>query len=162
MDAASLSKLLGLLGTLAVALLAAWLLGRHERRRPPRALLPGYPPAEFPRAHTLSAALASLCQTQSTLLALYRELPASSPARPSLLAFLEELRALMDGAYELAARPAAGERLQRLSHEARSAAEKMAQSTERLAAESSVRPLEADLDVRVEVMRALARDVDEL
>ena len=163
-DAGSLGKLLALLGTLAVALLATWLLTRHERRRPPRALIEGYPLAEFPRRDSLVGQLASLCQTQSTLLAMYRQLPASGGARPRLLAFLEELRGVMDAAYELALRPSAldRERLARLSDEARSAAEEMTKSTERLLAEPDESPLDAELDVRIEIMRTLARDADDL
>lgn len=163
-DAGAFGKLLALLGTLAVALFATWLLTRHERRKPPRALLEGYPLADFPRRDSLAGGLASLCRTQSALLALYRQLPASSSARPRLLAFLEELRAVMDGAYELALRGAAldRERLARLSHEAQSAAGEMAKSTQRLLAEPSESSLDAELDVRLEIMRTLARDADEL
>jgi hypothetical protein len=163
-DAGSLGKLLALLGTLAVALFATWLLTRHERRKPPRALIEGYPLAEFPRRQSLAGALASLCRTQSTLLSLYRQLPTSSIARPRLFAFLEELRCVMDGAYELALRPTAldGERLARLSLDAQSAAEEMTKSTQRLLAEPSESSLDVELDVRMEIMRTLARDVDEL
>jgi hypothetical protein len=149
---------------LAVAIFATWLLTRHERRKPPHALVEGYPVAEFPRLDSLGGLLASLCRTQSTLLSMYRQLPAASSARPRLLAFLEELRGVMDGAYELALSPTSQgrERLARLSHEAQSAAEEMAKSTQRLLSEPNESSLDTELDVRLEIMRTLARDADDL
>lgn len=158
-----MSKLLALLGSLLVAVLAAWLLTRHERKRVPRALLEGYPPAEFERIASLERPLSRLCQTQLGLLALYRRLPARSPARASLLAFLEELRALMDGAYDIAAlhaSPEAAERLETLAAGAATAGRDMAAHAERLAnADDSLAPT---LEARVEVMRALARHADDI
>jgi hypothetical protein len=163
MDAGSLSKLVALLGSLGVALLVTWLLTRHERRqRQPRALVAGYPPGEFPRRERIEGPLASLCQSQESLLALFRELP-SAPARAHLLVFLEQLRALMDGAYALAALRASAEaqkRLEQLAHDVRRAAEQVLETTQRHASDSSD-GLGAGLEWRVEVLKALARDLDE-
>jgi hypothetical protein len=98
------------------------------------------------------------------LLDLYWALPASSPARPGLLVFLTELRGLMDGAYQLAqlgAAPLAQERLAYLVHGAQSAARDMAETTERHFMRADERGLEAELALRVDVMRALARDLND-
>lgn len=83
MDWESLSKLLALLATALVALGMSWLVTRPERRgRLPPALVEGYPSRDFARRDLVEAeALASLCQSQSRLLALYRGLPPSSPGR---------------------------------------------------------------------------------
>jgi hypothetical protein len=163
MDAGSLSKLLALAVSLAVALLALWLIARPERRRTPRALLRGYPPGEFPHQGRLSGPLAELCASQASLLALYASLPTTHPARPGLLVFLEELRALMDGAYELAALAGAASaraRLERLGHDARDAIREMSETTERHVADAAAPRLDGELELRIDVMRALARDVD--
>jgi hypothetical protein len=163
MDAGSLSKLVALAASLAVALLALWLITRPERRRAPRALLAGYPPREFPHQGRLVGPLSELSASQSSLLALYASLPPTHPARPGLLVFLEELRALMDGAYELAAlgaAPAARARLERLVHDARGAIREMSESTERGAGDAGAPPIDGELELRIDVMRALARDVD--
>jgi hypothetical protein len=163
MDAGSLSKLLALAVSLAVALLALWLITRPERRRTPRALLSGYPPREFPHQGRLAGPLAELSASQASLLALYASLPSNHPARPGLLVFLEELRALMDGAYELAALAGAATaraRLERLVHDARGAIREMSDTTERHLADAAAPRLDGELELRIDVMRALARDVD--
>ena len=163
MDDGSLSKLLALAVSLAVALVALWLITRPERRRLPRALVAGYPAREFPRQERLAGPLAELCAGQSSLLALYANLPPTHPARPGLLVFLEELRALMDGAYELAAlgtSPTARKRLERLVHDAHGAIREMTETTERHLSDASAPSLDGELELRVDVMRAIARDVD--
>jgi hypothetical protein len=147
--------------TLAVVLAAIATTG--VRRRTPRALLRGYPPGEFPHQGRLSGPLAELCASQASLLALYASLPSSHPARPGLLVFLEELRGLMDGAYELAAlagAPTARARLERLVHDARGAIREMSETTEHHLADAAAPRLDGELELRIDVMRALARDVD--
>ena len=155
------SKLLALVTSLAVALGAIWGLTRHERRRVPPALRAGFPERQVPRGEHLHASLASLCESQASLLALYRRLPPTEPARAPLLVFLGELRALMDGAYDLAVlpqSPATSARLERLAHDTAAAVREMLESTERQLSEARHGAVGSDLELRVEVMRALARD----
>jgi hypothetical protein len=160
----SLLKLLALSATALVALGTSWLVTRHERPRPP-ALVEGYPPRDFSRRDLVEAeALASLCQSQSGLLSLYRKLPASSPGRAGLLVFLEELRAVMDGAYQLAHLQASAEaraRLSRLARDVATAAHEMTERTRRHLDESSNELIDSELEVRLDVMRALARDLED-
>ena len=163
MTAELASKVLALVASLAVALGATWWLTRHERRRVPRAFIAGYPEREFPRAGALHVSLASLCASQASVLDLYRRLPSTDPVRASVLVFLEELRALMDGAYELAILPeslATRARLERLAQDAVGAVREMIETTERQLSEASQRGVGDELEIRVEVLRALARDTD--
>lgn len=162
----SLSKLLGLCASALAAFVTIWLLTRHERRpRPPAALREGYPPGDFPRRDLVEAdPLASLCQSQRRLLSLYRELPASSHASGTVLVFLEELRGVMDGAYALActqASPRRTLRLAQLVEQVHGAVGEMTERARRQLGESSDGGLEGDLEVRLDVLRALARDVDD-
>jgi hypothetical protein len=160
--AESLSKLLGLAVSLAVALLALWWLTRHEWRRSPRAFLRGYPARDFPRRARLDGTLARLCASQAALLDLLQSLPPADPARATLLVFLEELRALMDGAYDLAAlqtSAATRARLDRLAEDVEAAAREMINSTERHVADPITHGM-GELEIRVEVLQALARDAD--
>jgi hypothetical protein len=159
---AALGKVLALLASLVVALAALWWLTRQERRRPPRALVAGYPESEFPRRELLHAALESLCASQASLLAMYARVPVSDPARASLLVFLEELRALLDGAHHLAeppVSPAASARLERLAHDVHAAVREMIETTH---GQTSSGHSSGELELRVEVMRALARDAGEM
>lgn len=159
------TKLLALGASLAAALAAIWWLTRHERRRVPRALLAGFPEREFPQGERLHASLASLRESQASLLVLYRRLPPTEPARATLLVFLDELRALMDGAYDLAALPPAPTtraRLERLAHDAAGAAREMLESTEQQLSQAREHGVGGDLELRIEVMRALARDAGEM
>ena len=164
MDAGSLSKLLALLASLGVAVLFLWLLARHERRQqPPRALLAGYPLGEFPRRDRMEGPLASLCESQASVLDVFRQLSPTHTARAHLLVFLGELRTFMDDAYALAALRTSAEaqnRLLRLAQEVRRAAEQLIASTQEHARSSS-EGLGAGLEWRVEVMKALARDPGE-
>lgn len=165
MDWESLSKLLALSATALVALGASWLVTRHERPRL-AALVEGYPARDFSRRDLAEAEpLVSLCQSQSQLLSLYRGLPASSPGRAGLLVFLEELRAVMDGAYHLAHLQASAEaraRLFRLVGDVRTAVHEMAERTHHHLNESSDELQGGELEVRLDVMRALARDVNDV
>lgn len=165
MDWDSWVKLLALSVTALVALGASWLVTRHDRPRRP-ALVEGYPARDFSRRDLVEAGpLASLCQSQGRLLSVYRMLPASSPGRAGLLVFLEELRAVMDGAYQLAQLQASAEaaaRLSRLAGDVRTAVEEMTERTRRHLDESSNELLDSELEVRLDVMRALARDLDDV
>lgn len=165
MDWESLSKLLALSGTALVALGASWLVTRHERPRPP-ALVEGYPPRDFSRRDLVDQEpLASLCRSQRQLLSLYWRLPAANPGRAGLLVFLEELRAVMDGAYQLALSQAsaeAGDRLLRLVGDVQAAVHEMAERTQRHLNESSHELVDGELEVRLDVMRALARDLEDV
>jgi len=157
--AADLGKVLALLASLAVALAALWWLTRQERRRPPRALVAGYPESDFPSRDRRHGALASLCGSQASLLAMYARLPPAAPARATLLVFLEELRALMDSAHGLAeppVSPAASARLERLAQDVDAAVREMIDTTHGPAGDVSV--ASGELELRVEVMRALARE----
>jgi len=163
MDAGSLSKLLALLASLGVAVLLLWLLTRHDRRQQqPRALLAGYPLGEFPHRDRIEAPLASLCESQASVLALFRQLPPTHSARAHLFVFLGELRTFMDDAYVLAALRTSAEaqsRLVRLAREVRRAADQLIESTQEHARNND--GLSAGLEWRVEVMKALARDPGE-
>lgn len=157
-------KLLALGISLVVALAASWWLTRHERRRAPRALVAGYPAREFPHREPLDPALAALCDSQASLLRLYHALPASAPARATLIVCLEELRALMDGAYPLAslqASPAARARLQSLVAGVQEAVQELTAATEPQVGDTSGQGVAGELEIRVEVMRALARDASD-
>jgi hypothetical protein len=164
-DWESLSKLLALAVTALVALGASWLVTRHDRSRP-WALVEGYPARDFPRRELAEAEpLLSLCQSQSRLLLLYRCLPASSHARAGLLIFIEELRAVMDGAYELAHReasPAARARLSRLVGDVGAAVCEIEERAGRDLNASSGELFDRELEVRLEIMRTLARDVNDV
>lgn len=163
MESGAFAKLVALAISALVALSASWLLSRHDRRaRPPRALLAGYPRSQFPHAERIAGPLASLCESQSSLLQLYRGLPPDSLVRPGLLVFLGELRALMDGAYQLAALDATGPvqlSLEQLARGARAAvAELMARAQAQLG-DTQGSELSTELEVRLEVLRALAHDL---
>jgi hypothetical protein len=166
MNGDSLSKLLALLATALVAIAVSLLLTRSERRPPlPPALCEGYPPRDFPRRDLVeSGPLASLCQSQSELLSWYRLLPPSSDARAGLLVFLQELRALMDGAYQLAqlqTAPDAARRLAQLANGAREAAREMVERTQQGQSGSSGL-LASEIEFRLDVLRALARELDDV
>ena len=164
MDAGSLSKLLALLASLGVAVLFLWLLTRHERRqRQPRALLAGYPLGEFPRRDRIEGPLASLCESQESVLDVFRQLSPTHTARAHLFVFLGELRTFMDEAYALAALRTSVEargRLEHLAREVRRAADQLIESTHEHARNAN-EGLGGDLEWRVEVMKALARDPGE-
>ena len=161
--AAELGKVLALLASLAVALASLWWLTRQEQRRPPRALVAGYPESHFSRRDPLHASLERLCASQASLLAVYARLPPADPSRATLLVFLEELRALLDGAYDLAEpplAPAASARLERLAQDVDAAVREMIETTHGQARSASA--ASGELELRVEVMRALARETGEL
>ena len=160
--AAELGKVLALLASLTVALAALWWLSRQERRRPPRALVAGFPESHFSRREPLHAALERLCSSQASLLAMYARLPPADPARATVLVFLEELRGLLDGAYDLAEPPvssAASARLEQLAQDVHAAVQEMIETTHGQAGTAGGRS--GELELRVEVMRALARDAAE-
>jgi hypothetical protein len=164
-DWESLSKLLALSATALVALGASWLVTRPPRPRAP-ALVEGYPARDFSRRDLVDQEpLVSLCQSQRQLLSLYGQLPRSNPGRAGLLVFLEELRAVMDGAYQLAllqASAEAGARLLRLVGDVQTAAQDMAERTQRHLDESSNELVDGELEVRLEIMRTLARELEDV
>jgi hypothetical protein len=91
---------------------------------------------------------------------MYARLPSGDPSRATLLVFLEELRALLDGAHDLAeppVAPAASARLERLAQDVDAAVREMIETTHGPAGKTA----SGELELRVEVMRALARDAGE-
>lgn len=100
----TLTHMGGLLLVAAVAIGAVLLLLRQGGgREAPEAMAVGYPPERFPDAAlTRSPALAELAAVQRRLLDVYATLPPRSGAAVWTLAFLRELRAIMDSAYSAA------------------------------------------------------------
>src|SRR5512145_1150717 len=88
----------------AFALGAILLIWRTSARRTPTRsdVVLGYPPDQFP-AHDIvnQDALRALAATQSRLLAIFDGLPQGSDSAIRLHAFLIELRAIMDVAYQV-------------------------------------------------------------
>lgn len=92
----------------AIAVATVYLLlrtGRRTRRAAGRAdLALGYPVDHFPaHALTRSGPLAALASAQARLMAMYAQLPADSSLGLWLLAFLKELRDIMNTAYRVVA-----------------------------------------------------------
>lgn len=101
----NLTHIGGLLAVAAVALGAVLLLlRRDEAGGAPEDMVVGYPPGRFPdTALARSPALAELAAVQGRLLGVYATLPPRGAAAVWTLAFLRELRAIMDTAYSAAA-----------------------------------------------------------
>jgi hypothetical protein len=157
------SKLLALVATAVVAIVFGWVMTRFGRPPAlPRALRAGYAPAEFPRHDLVEAPLlSSLCRSQASLLELYRTLPQRSAHAAELRFFLGEFRSVMDGAYGLA-RAADSTRLEDVVARANASAQHMHSRMALQVAESPHGTASAELETRLEVLNALARDPREL
>jgi hypothetical protein len=97
--------IMNLAAVAAFALGAILLIWRTSARRPPTRsdVVLGYPPDQFPAHDVVNQdALRTLAATQSRLLAIYDGLPQGSDSARRLHAFLIELRAIMDVAYQVA------------------------------------------------------------
>jgi hypothetical protein len=89
-------------------------------------------------------------------------LPPADPTRATVLVFLEELRGLLDGAYDLAeapVSPAASARLERLAQDVHVAVREMIETTHGQGGTAGGGS--GELELRVEVLRALAREAAE-
>lgn len=163
MNAEAPSKLFALVATALVALVFGWVVTRFGRAPAlPRALRAGYAPAEFPRRDLVEAPrLASLCRSQGALLELYQTLPPRSAHAAELCFFLDEFRGVMDAAYELA-RAGDASRLEDVAARANASAQHMHSRMALQLAGSPHGKASAELETRLEVLSALARDPREL
>lgn len=100
-------RVLGLVIVTGVAIAAVYLLlraSRHSRPATRSDLALGYPAEHFPAyALTRTGPLAALARVQARLVAIYAQLPPESAIAVWLLAFLKELREVMNGAYRVVA-----------------------------------------------------------
>ena len=157
--------IMNLVAVAAIAMGAILFLWRTSSRRTSTRtdVMLGYPPDMFPAHDVVNQdSLRALATTQSRLLAIYDGMPQGSDSAKRLHAFLLELRAIMDTAYQVALITRAygqSAQLNRLASEVQQIEAQLTQQVVHRLLSYEADAQEELLNSRLEALRGLVREI---